>query len=163
MRYKSLLLIAAAVLFTSCLCLCSCSRGAKNGDAPSKIGDLSLTITEDSGRVPIFSFSSAPGQPLPRISRLEVSQVDDKGLLQDRSWYIRRPANNTAERNVTQFVYGEPPQGWGQNHRATPLQDNIFYSINGVKYFCRNTEAGYSIYSQQDFDKLRPQSNSHGK
>jgi hypothetical protein len=149
------------------LWLCSCtttsssppsstSLTSNSGNFGIILTELNLNITEDQRGTPKFSFSDGQTPQTPQITRLDVTQVNDQGMPMQYSWSIECPQKGA--NTVDAIVYGRVPPGWKQTCRPIPIQNNMFYSINGVKFFCRDSQGGYSIYSRKDFARLQPQS-----
>lgn len=144
-----------------CMGLWSCSALTDGGSLGANLTELKLTISEDKKGTPKFSFAAGPSQQAPDISRMDVTLVDDKGKILQYAWSVQSPSTRGAGIKVKEIEYGKVPPGWKETCPATPIQNDLFYSINGVKYFCRDSQGTYSIYSQQSFDQLQPQSKQH--
>ena len=160
MTYRWPLLISLMAL---CLGLVSCSSMPADLNFGTNLRELKLNITEEKKGRPKFSFAADSSPKTPEIYRLDVNKVDDKGLRLQSAWSIQKLSTPGAASTLTAFEYGKVPTGWKETCPAVPIQDNLFYSINGVKYFCRDSQGTYSIYSQADFDKLQPQSKMPGQ
>src|SRR5208283_2430468 len=100
MKSKWSLLIS---LVAVCIGLWSCSSMPNLGHLGGYLTELKLSISEEKKGTPKFSFSADSSQKAPAISRLEVRQVDDQGLVQQSAWSIQSPAAGSSANTLTDF------------------------------------------------------------